>query len=120
MPKGEHLKGKGGKKFTAENQPENRRQPKPKFIDLLEEISANEGKMQFDKFKIVNLNGKDIVEIQLPNDMAMAIKVWNMAIKDVRWFKELALIRSLYAPNKNETLIKGVDVIEIIRNEDKS
>ena len=24
------------------------------------------------------------------------------------------------APNKNETLIKGVDVIEIIRNEDKS
>jgi hypothetical protein len=34
--------------------------------------------------------------------MAMAIKLWNMANKDVRWFTELAKVRNLYAPSRIE------------------
>lgn len=111
MPKGEHLKGKGGVKFgQGQDNTQGGRKHKPKFVDLLEEIAENEGKMQFDKFRIINNNGVEVVEIQLPSEMAMAIKVWNMSSKDVRWFAEMAKIRSLYATNKTDiTILKGAD-----------
>lgn len=104
MPKGQHNKGKSfGNPFSSNNQPpKNGRNPKPKFADLLDEIAKQDGKMQFDKFKIIHVDEKEMVEIQLPSEMAMAIKLWNMANKDVRWFTELAKIRNLYAPSRIE------------------
>lgn len=112
MPKGEHLKGKGGVKFGS-GQPTNLggAKPKPKFVDLLNEIAYNDGKMKFDKFKIIEIDGKEFVEIQLPSEMAMAVKLWNMASKDVRWFSEMAKIRNMYAPTKiAETNSNGEDI----------
>jgi len=112
MPKGEHLKGKGGIKFGS-GQPTNLggAKPKPKFVDLLNEIAENEGKMKFDKFSVVEIDGNKYVEVQLPSEMAMAIKLWNMAFKDVRWFAEMAKIRNMYAPTKiAPTDINGNDL----------
>ena len=112
MPKGEHLKGKGGIKFGS-GQPTNLggAKPKPKFVDLLNEIAENEGKMKFDKFSVVEIDGNKYVEVQLPSEMAMAIKLWNMASKDVRWFAEMAKIRNMYAPTKiAPTDINGNDL----------
>lgn len=114
MPKGEHLKGKGGPKKFGKDVPNNLggRKPKPKFVDLLEEISENDGKLVFDKFEIIEQDEKEKVVVRLPNDMALAIKLLTMANKDVRWFSELAKVRSLYAPtkNKNEHKFTGVEI----------
>ena len=106
MARGWNLVGKGGKKFSSEYQPEKRgRNSKPKFVDILEEISENEGKVVFDKFELIE--GGTKVVVQLPSDQALAISVLNKAKKDVRWFAEMAKIRSMYGSTKTE--IRNVD-----------
>ncbi len=106
MARGWNLVGKGGKKFSSEYQPEKRgRNSKPKFVDILEEISENEGKVVFDKFELID--GGTKVVVQLPSDHALAISVLNKAKKDVRWFAEMAKIRSMYASTKTE--VRRVD-----------
>jgi hypothetical protein len=110
MPKGEHLKGKkNGVPFTTENQPlKNGRKPKPSFADILDEISANDGAMEFDKFTIVtkiDKNGQEIeiVRVNLPSDMAMAVRLWNNASKDPKWFDLLLKVkRDMLLPKQIE------------------
>ncbi|MFN5833116.1 MAG: hypothetical protein ACK459_05200 [Akkermansiaceae bacterium] len=119
MPKGEHLKGKkNGIPFTKDNQPEkNGRKPKPSFADILDDISANDGAMEFDKFTILTKTDKsgkeiDVVRINLPSDMAMAIGLWNKASKDPKWFDLLLKVkRDMLLPKQIEqkTTILGLD-----------
>lgn len=101
MPKGENLIGKGGVKFGyGQDNTRGGRKKKPKFIDIINEIASGDGYMLFDTFELVKNGEKKQVKVKLPTDTALAIKLWNMANKDVRWFSELAKVRALYAPNK--------------------
>jgi len=94
MPKGEHLKGKKNGI-----------------------ISANDGAMEFDKFTILTKTDKsgkeiDVVRINLPSDMAMAIGLWNKASKDPKWFDLLLKVkRDMLLPKQIEqkTTILGLD-----------
>jgi len=105
MPKGEHLKGKkNGVPFTTENQPlKNGRKPKPSFADILDEISENDGVMTFDKFKIIEKDGVELVQITLPSDTILAISLLNKSPKDHRWFELLTKVkRNLLLPKQIE------------------
>ena len=118
MPKGEHLIGIGGvKKFGTHIDPTkggNKR--KPIFADILDEISDNDGIMEFDKFTIVKkVNEKgieiEVVRIHLPSDTAMAISLLNKAIKDPKWFDLLLKVkRDMLLPKQLEAKLIIDDV----------
>lgn len=119
MSRIDNLKGKG-KKFSKDYQPEsNGRKPKPSFADILDEISANDGAMEFDKFTILNKIDKsgneiEVVRINLPSDMAMAISLWNKASKDPKWFDLLLKVkRDMMLPKQIEqkTTVEGINII---------
>ena len=45
-------------------------------------------------------NGDEFVKITLPSNDAIGLSLQKNALKDVRWFQELAKIRGEYAPTK--------------------
>ena len=95
------------------------RKPKPTFADILDDISANDGAMEFDKFTILNKIDKagneiEVVRINLPSDMAMAISLWNKASKDPKWFDLLLKVkRDMMLPKQIEqkTTVEGINII---------
>jgi hypothetical protein len=52
--------------------------------------------------KIVKEGDEEFVKINLPSNDAIGLSLQKNALKDVRWFQELAKIRGEYAPNKVE------------------
>ena len=122
MPSGEHLKGKGGpKKFGSEGGPNKMlggRKPKPKFIDIIEEIAEKEGKVTFDKFNIVTgEDGIKRVEVEVPTDLALAMILMKNSAKDHRWFSEMAKIRGLYSAKEIDVTVKDKTDMSIFSEE---
>jgi hypothetical protein len=76
---------------------------KPSFAQYFEQIG--DGCIEFEVFKIILEDGS-ILEtpqgskalIELANDHAKAMKISEMAFKDVRWFEVEAKLRGLYQP----------------------
>lgn len=55
-------------------------------------------------------SGEEFVEITFPSNDAIGLSLQKNALKDVRWFQELAKIKGEYAPEKIDigTKIKGI------------
>ena len=112
MPSGEHNRGKKfGKPFSSENQPSPEKKSVPKKITKFKEALAH-----FAEIQRSTIGG---IEFTLESNVAYVLL--DKANKgDLQAIKLLIDIFGWNATTKNETLIKGVDVIEIIRNEDKN
>lgn len=61
-------------------------------------------------------NGEEFVKITLPSNDAIGLSLQKNALKDVRWFQELAKIRGEYAPVKTEDVSKVKEIAVKIIN----
>ena len=78
---------------------------KPSFYKYFEEIAESNGFIEFENFKVILKDGSTFktpkgstVLIEIQNDRAKALKISQMAFKDVRWFEIEAKLRGLYQP----------------------
>jgi hypothetical protein len=61
-------------------------------------------------------NGEQFVKITLPSNDAIGLSLQKNALKDVRWFQELAKIRGEYAPTQTEDVSKIKEItVKIIK-----
>lgn len=92
-----------------------RKKLKP-FREILEELAAQDYKMQIDKEicnPVYDKAGKlSHYELTLPNDQILAMTMQAKSIKDVKWLEQLIKVRGLQAPTKiAETDSEGNDKI---------
>ena len=107
MPKGEHLKGKGGKKFTSEYQPPNESKRVPKRIMKIRDAFDYFGTQLKSK---VNVNNE---EIELTFESNIGYKLMDMANKgDLKAIELLTKMMPDWLAPK-EIKLTGFDDIKI-------